>query len=390
MMNDMNGYFGLYYFMGLVLDVKQIEDQLVAAVPGVPDGYEIILEPAGEDSFLNRGGPIDGSILTFTRNEAGEVTSIRAGQFELMKVNPDDLEKLPVMERILVPEFVPTPEKSARFEDLFQFCLERANGSWVDYNLPYPKYEFVQHLTEQDVVIFHGSNNTDINTFQPVRKSMELMDETGRGNIAGVYGTHDGLWAMFFAVIDREKLKGSIRNGVMYFQDRDGGQLPVYNFSINQDQLAVKPVTEGALYLLPRETFRRLKLTENSFTNEWASEKPIKPYAKLRLQSEDFPFLDQIDGHDDSELLRLGAISQEIRESAKSASLDGDRFEIMLPSGAEVAAQLDEYISLQKVMMPAAGFEIIKDADFVKLVVTSLPPAISQIIGGTYKELLNR
>ena len=33
---------------------------------------------------------------------------------------------------------------------------------------------------------------------------MEMMDETGRGNIAGVYGTHNGLWSMFFAIIDRE------------------------------------------------------------------------------------------------------------------------------------------------------------------------------------------
>ena len=62
----------------------------------------------------------------------------------------------------------------------------------------------------------------EIDEFQPARKSMELYDETGRGNLQAVYGTHDGLWAMFFAIIDRPNLQGSIRNGVTYFKNQAG------------------------------------------------------------------------------------------------------------------------------------------------------------------------
>jgi hypothetical protein len=387
-MTDNKLYFGIYYFIGIVLDVQKIGGHLAASMPGVPDSYEIVLEPEGEDRFRCHGGPIDGSAVTFVRDDAGVVTALRAGPFELAKITPGDLEKLPVIERLPAPECDLTPEKLDQFEDLLNHCLARTDGGWIDYDLPYPKHEFVQYLSEQDEVIFHGSNDVGIEDFQPVRKSFELMDETGRGNVAGVYGTHDGLWAMFFAVIDRDRLKGSIRNGVMYFRDRAGKQLSVYNFSINQDQLDEPPVTAGALYLLPRETFRRLNLTEDSYANEWVSEEAVKPYAKLSLEPEDFPFLARIGGHDDSELIRVGEISQEIRSAAISASLSDDRFIVTLSSDAEVVNRLDEYISLQKIMIPAAKFELEGSEVNIKLIISSLPPAMVQIVRETYADLL--
>ncbi len=46
---------------------------------------------------------------------------------------------------------------------------------------------------------------------------------------------------MFFAVVDRSRLRGSIRNGVVYLQNEAGEALAVYNFSLNQDQLAKRP-----------------------------------------------------------------------------------------------------------------------------------------------------
>ena len=95
-MRNYKQYFGSYYFMGFVLDVKQIGPELVAAVPRVPEGYEIIFEPVGGDQFLNRGGLIDGSTVSFVRDEIGEVTALQAGQFELVKVDRQDIEDLPV------------------------------------------------------------------------------------------------------------------------------------------------------------------------------------------------------------------------------------------------------------------------------------------------------
>lgn len=383
-------YFGSYYFMGFVLEVKQIGTKLVAAVPGVPEGYEIIFEPVGNDQFLNRGGLINGSTVIFLRDETGDVVAIKAGQFELVKVDPGDMGDLPVEERLLPPPFSITPKKQTQFDRLLKASLDQVDGGWIGYDLPYPKHEFVQYIMGKEIVIFHGSNLTDIETFQPVRKSMELMDETGRGNVAGVYGTHDGLWSMFFAIIHREKLKGSIRNGVVYFHNRDGDQLPVYNFSINQDQLDDIPVIDGALYLLPKDSFVRLKLTEDSYANEWVSESPVKPYARLSLHPEDFPFLNQISGHNDGVLIRSGTMSQQIRTEAVSASLVGDQFEVTIPQNPEFAGLLNEYIAIQKIILPAAKFELKESGRFLKLVVTSLPDAAAHIIREDYSDLLKQ
>jgi len=387
-MDAQQPYGGIYYYMGMALEVKTVHDRLVATLPGVPEGFEILLEPAGEDRFRMQGGPLDRSTVTFTRDAAGAVDGLRSGPVALARITPDDLAALPVMEQLSAPALELSLTQRAYFEELLRSCIERADGGWIAYDLPYPKHAFVQYLTTRDLFIFHGSNNTRIETFEPVRKSMELRDETGRGNLQAVYGTHDGLWAMFFAVVDRARLKGSLRNGVMTFNDRHGERLSLYHFSINQEQLAERPYTEGALYLLPRDTFVRLKFLEASYANEWASEEPVRPTAKLLIRPDDFPFLEQIGGHDDSQLVRQSALSEAIRAAASAATLQGDRFEVTLPAQADVVARLDEYVALSKALMPAVRFEVQKTDAGVKLVISALPPAVQQLIRASYQALL--
>lgn len=387
-MNSLETYWGDYYFLGLLFKVRSLQGKLVATMPGVPAGYEVRLEPVGEDSFINLGGPADGSVAKFMRDPSGKVVAMRVGPIELARVDPDVLRYLPVAPRILAPEIVFTPQKTKAFEHIFQACITNPQGETIDYQLPYSKYEFIQYVSDKQAVIFHGSNHTDIEIFQPVRTSMELMDESGRGNVAGVYGTHDGLWAMFFAIINRGQLKGSIRNGVMYFRNEAGETLATYHFSINQEQLEEIPVTDGALYFLPRDSFTRLHLTPDSVANEWACEEPVEPIARLLLKPSDFPFLDQIGGHDDQQLLRLDAISMEIREAAISASFVDDRFEVVLPAGQIGASKWEEYLDLQRVLAPAARFQVEPSQEGVKLRVTSLPPAMRQIMEKKYQALL--
>jgi len=378
-------YFGFYYFMGMAFDVREKNGQLVAAVPDVPEGFEILLEPVEGENFRMHGGPLDGEITTFVRNDTGEVISTRAGGFELSKVSPEAAKDLPITARYPAPEFVISPEKEAAFDALLQDILEKADGAWISYDLPYPKHEFVQYVISRDMIIFHGSNSEDIETFAPVRKSYELRDETGRGNLQAVYGTHDGLWSMFFAIVDRPNLRGSIRNGVMYFHGQAGEPLAIYNFSINQDQLSEKPWRQGTLYFLPRDTFVRLKLTENSYANEWASGKEVRPLAKLSIAPEDFPFLEKISGHDDGELMRLGALSKSIKAAAKSARMNEDGFSIILPADME---GLDEYIKLQRIYMPAVKINISSSDDAKILELSSLPPAYRQVLKDDYKDIL--
>ncbi len=382
----MKAYLGHYYYMGMLLIVRDVGNQLVAAVPGVPEGYEIVLEPVEGDSFRMHGGPLDGSTVTFIRALDGAVSAFRAGSFEIARIPDENVKSLPVTARMLAPDFELSAEKEAAFAALLQSIIVKADGSRLDYHLPFPIHEFVQYVSAQEAVIFHGSNNTEIETFAPVRKSYELRDETGRGNLQAVYGTHDGLWAMFFAIVDRANLHGSIRNGVMYFHNRQGDRIAVYNFSVNQEQLAGKPWREGSLYFLPRTTFERLKMTEEAYANEWASREAVTPLARLIVQPEDFPFLDRIAGHDDSELLRLGALSKQIRASAQRALLQEDRFTVVLPAGLDI--DLDEYIKLQRILMPAAHFSVTPAEGELALEMTRIPPAYRQILSEEYADLL--
>jgi len=381
-------YTGFYYFFGFGMDVSLGENELLAAVPYVPAGYEIRLEPVEPDKFKMIGGQLSGAIAVFTRDTKGKVQGLKAGNFDLSKIPPEKVDSLETTERYLAPVLNLTPEKERGFKRLTESILEQQDGNWIEYQLPYPKHEFVQYLMEKELFIFHGSNNLEIEIFQPVRTSVELFDKDGVGNQQAVYGTHDGLWSMFFAVVARSKLKGSIRNGVAYFHNRVGEPLALYNFSINKDQLAERPYREGALYLLPRDTFTRQKFGENSYSNEWTSPKSVMPFAKLKVQPEDFPFIKQIGGHDDSLLVRIGDLGQTIRESALSASLQEDEIMIELPNTRELIELLDEYITHQQVFVPAAGFSVEEKGEKLELKINNLPPAFQQVYRETYKDFL--
>lgn len=386
-----SNYFGSYYMMGMMLDVQEMDGRLVAAMPGVPAGYEIQLESLGEEhAFRMKGGPADGSSVQFIKNEDGEVTVLKVGNFDFTKVPTEKAKSLPLSGVLLAPEFIPTPEKLSAFQGLLDAILANPNGTWIEYELPYPKHEFVQYVMDKDIFIFHGSNNREIETFEPVRTSVELYDKAGSGNLQAVYGTHDAFWSMFFSVVNRTQLKGTIRNGVMYFHNQQGEQLAVYNFSISADQLPEKPWIEGALYFLPRGAFERQRLTPDSFSNEWTSQQPVKPIAKLSIRPEDFPFLENIAGHDDSMFFRLEQFGKSIHDAALSAHLDGAHFSVTVPDTQEMADAIDGYIEIQAMLMPASQFNVERSAAELTLSIAGLSPAHQQVYEKTYKDLLSK
>jgi hypothetical protein len=372
-----------------LINIQEDDGILKASIPYVPAGYEIILYHVEDDRFHMQGGPADGSTCEFVSDEHGTVTGLKIGNFfELAKISPEKAADLPVTRRLTAPAVSYDPEKQAAFQSLLDSIHAHSNGGRVDYTLPYPKHEFVQFVMAQDIIIFHGSNNRAIEEFTPVRASAELYDRHGRGNLAAVYGTHDGLWAMFFAVVHREKLRGSIRNGVMYVHHQTGEQLAVYNFSINQEQLPEKPWTGGALYFLPRERFERQMLTENSYANEWACHTPVKPLARLDLEPDDFPFLDEIDGHDDSFSLQSENLADTVRAAAIKASLQGARFTVCLPNQPELAEAISKLIEIQEVIIPTAQFSLKESPGELEMTIENLPPAYQQMYRNRYQDLL--
>lgn len=350
---DLEQYVGHYRMMPeLIISVQRRGDMLLAAFPGVPAGFEIRMEPLdAPHTFAMRGGPLPNATAVFADD------SISIAGRTLQRITPGPADLAAVHPRLLPPPMQLSAPQRAAFA-AFWSRLQAAGGAHVDYDLPYPLHEFLRYLADRDEIIFHGSGNPDIEEFRPVRTSYELNDPTGRGNLQAVYGTHDGLWPLFFAVVDRGRLSGAIRNGVTYFENDAGEQIATYSFSINATDLPQQPWRTGTLYILPRATFRRLEVLPGVLANEWASEAPVRPLARLTVRPEDFPFLDQIAGHDDSALVRFGALLDGLLDATTAAALADETLQLTLNWTADLGADLLTLIDLARSQLPTAQFTL--------------------------------
>ncbi len=188
------------------------------------------------------------------------------------------------------------------FDDLFNRAINVGGCPTIEYTLPQPKWQFVCHLADHHKIAMHGSGNPDIPVFEP-RQSSDLNEF---GNQKAVYAASDALWAMFFAVVDRDRV-ASIANACMSMTDQAGAvHGPFYVFSVSQSALPGKPWRKGTLYLLPNKSFvTQPQMAYGPYQVHFAqlaSFEPVQPLAKLTITPEDFPFLLQIRGHADERL----------------------------------------------------------------------------------------
>ncbi|MCE7987359.1 MAG: hypothetical protein DYG89_39840 [Caldilinea sp. CFX5] len=196
------------------------------------------------------------------------------------------------------------------FDTLLTITLKRGECPLIDFTLPWPKWHFLCHVAEQHEIALHGSGEPNIALFEPRQPS----DLTEFGNQKAVYAAADGLWAMFFAVVDRARV-GSVANACIRLADETGAwQVPYYLFSVSQSALPSQPWRTGTVYLLPRQTFTTQPPMALGAMQvhipQLASFVPVSPIAKLTVTPDDFPFLQQIRGHDDQRLQEYATAMQ--------------------------------------------------------------------------------
>lgn len=199
----------------------------------------------------------------------------------------------------------------AAFDGLLQPALTAADGGLITYDLPVPKWQFVCAAAERYDLAWHGSGVPDIALFEP-RQANDLNDF---GSQTAVYAAADPLWAMFFAIVDRDRFPMSVANACIRLVDQAGqSNGPFYVFSVSQRWLAQQPWRTGTLYLLPRAPFEaQPPLPFGPYQvqiAQLASRVPVQPLAKLTVAPADFPFLRQIRGHDDQRLPEYAAAMQ--------------------------------------------------------------------------------
>jgi hypothetical protein len=177
-------------------------------------------------------------------------------------------------------------QKLQAFEERYQTLLAGAPGSVLDYRLPYPKHEFLRYLVARKHVLIHGSNQPDIVAIAPNWEK----DLSGRP-VRGVFAASDGIWPLFFAVIDHARCHDP-RDRCFTVRAGRGLTRRFYYFSIDAPVLRDHPWTEGMIYILPNAAFER-----GGVQAEWVNREPVVPLARLPVGPADFPFRDQIQGH---------------------------------------------------------------------------------------------
>jgi hypothetical protein len=196
------------------------------------------------------------------------------------------------------------PRVSAQDSDRWRQLVglvEQGCGEVLPYDLAMPKWEFLSLLVETADVVLHGSSEPEISEFQP-RQPVDI-DEFSRQD--AVYAASDGVWPIYFAIVDRTRV-GSLLNACFTILDRgdgDGDDQPTYYFfSIEQAALGSQPWRAGTVYVLPRESFvpqPPVRIGGHLVQmQQWASAETVRPLARLPVAAADFPLLDSVLPHD--------------------------------------------------------------------------------------------
>jgi len=175
-------------------------------------------------------------------------------------------------------------------------------------------WQFLCGLAERREVAFHGTGDPNIESFEP----REPIDFAPFGAQKAVFATTDPIWAMFYAIVDRDRYRLTLNNGCILLMDADGRRgLPHYYFSITGGALHEQPWRTGYVYFLPAETF--VAQPAGTYAGhaaripQLASPVAVTPFARLQVAPVNFPFLAQIRGHEDD---RLAEYAQAVMAAA--------------------------------------------------------------------------
>jgi hypothetical protein len=183
----------------------------------------------------------------------------------------------------------------AQDQELLEQTLETALEQGILLDTPIPKWAFLIWLTHHQNYLVHGTGNSSIQLFEPKKAD----DTNWFGNQNAVYAASDGIWAMFYAILDRPKIPMSISNGAVQITLEPPQD--IYFFSVQDTALEQKPFCTGWVYVLPKQGFSQEPKGQRDgipyATHHWANLNPVKPLFSIQVEPSDFPFLHQIRSH---------------------------------------------------------------------------------------------
>ena len=199
------------------------------------------------------------------------------------------------------PGVEPGPDERASFDRTWDRAIASDDSPLIEVE-PALRWQFLCHLADARGFVLHGSGDPGIDVFEP----RQAIDLRAFGNQKAVYAAGDGIWAMFFAIVDRDRVP-SVTNACVRLVDAAGTVSPPrYVFSISRSELPNRPWRSGTVYVLPGDSFTLqppLRFGEFEVRiPQLASLVAVRPVARVAVEPADFPFLSDIRGHDDDRL----------------------------------------------------------------------------------------
>lgn len=178
------------------------------------------------------------------------------------------------------PPYVVNAARQKAFEEVISTAS--AGDGTIDASMcPYPAHELLTYLVLEHDVLLHGSNDTDMEVLEP-RPAHDFGTE-----LHAVVATDDGIWPLFYAVVSRRQVEG-VFTACMH-RGRPPRLRRHYMFVIFAEAPeASVPWTRGAMYCLPRATFRR------EWGNEWVSPVAVRPTMRVLVSPDDFPLAEAV------------------------------------------------------------------------------------------------
>ncbi|ONI68286.1 hypothetical protein BWI15_35295 [Kribbella sp. ALI-6-A] len=196
-----------------------------------------------------------------------------------------------------LPDLPPLDHATHRAYEEFTKNYVDPAGSQAQLHPPGPTATYLQWLADHRRVLFHGTKRDNLSELRPDRES---EDSTTFGNQRAVFASDDPVWAMWFALLARGPGFRSTRNGT--WSVRGETQHRQYFFSVDTDQPDAELLTDGWLYIVPRDGFAAEPATAGLLQSaQWVNPNPVRTLARIAVTPADFPFTGMIGRHTGSE-----------------------------------------------------------------------------------------
>jgi hypothetical protein len=169
------------------------------------------------------------------------------------------------------------------FENLYQQILNSGDTLLIENLEGFSKTEFLEYLSQTGKFVFHGTNNSEIEELEPRQASCRSKKF---GNLNAVYSTTDPVLPTFHAVFNKTYFSGVSSSGVTNKE---------YKFAIDGTFGDGKTWTNGCVYILDRNLFQQGEDDFGKPIDEFVSEVPVKPKAKLLIIPNDFEYIEKVE-----------------------------------------------------------------------------------------------